>query len=150
MRELTRENLLDILYGCAILGTGGGGTLKDGIALIDEALEKSKKFLLADFDEVDPDTLIGTPYYCGAISPLTEEEMEKFGSLPEAEKDPALFALEAVEKYLGKDIVISGLETLKERILDVYKDYDEESVELSVKEIDIRISHIKELDVNKE
>ena len=53
-------------------------------------------------------------------------------------------------KYLGKDIFISGLETLKERILDVYKDYDEESVELSVKEIDIRISHIKELDVNKE
>ena len=24
MRTLTRENLLDILYGCAILGTGGG------------------------------------------------------------------------------------------------------------------------------
>ena len=104
MREQTRENLLDILYGCAILGTGGGGTLKDGIALIDEALEKNKKFLLADFDEVDPDTLIGTPYYCGAISPLTEEEKKKFGSLPKAEKDPALLALEAVEKFLGKDI----------------------------------------------
>ena len=46
-------------------------------------------------------------------------------------------------KYLGMDTVISGLETLKQRILDVYKDYDEESVELSVKEIDIRISQIK-------
>lgn len=46
-------------------------------------------------------------------------------------------------KYLGKDTVISGLETLKQRILDVYKDYDQESVELSVKEIDIRISQIK-------
>jgi len=46
-------------------------------------------------------------------------------------------------KYLGKDTVIAGLETLKQRILDVYKDYDEESVELSVKEIDIRISQIK-------
>ena len=52
----------------------------------------------------------------------------------------------AVE-YLGKDTVIAGLETLRQRILDVYKDYDEESVELSVKEIDIRISHIEELDV---
>lgn len=47
-------------------------------------------------------------------------------------------------KYLGKDTVIAGLETLKQRILDVYKDYDEESVELSVKEIDIRILHIKD------
>ena len=47
-------------------------------------------------------------------------------------------------KYLGKDTVIAGLETLKHRILDVYKDYAEESVELSVKEIDIRISSIKQ------
>lgn len=49
----------------------------------------------------------------------------------------------AVE-YLGEETVIAGLETLKQSILDVYKDYDEESVELSIKEIDIRISHIKE------
>lgn len=47
----------------------------------------------------------------------------------------------AVE-YLGKETVIAGLETLKHRILDVYKDYDEESVELSIKEIDIRINII--------
>lgn len=54
----------------------------------------------------------------------------------------------AVE-YLGKEMVIAGLETLKQRILDVYKDYDVESVELSLKEIDIRISHVKELDVSE-
>ena len=46
-------------------------------------------------------------------------------------------------QYLGKETVITGLETLKQRIHDVYKDYDEESVELSIKEIDIRISQIK-------
>lgn len=45
-------------------------------------------------------------------------------------------------KYLGKDTVIAGLETLKKRILNIYKDYDEESVELSVKEIDIRVNII--------
>ncbi len=54
----------------------------------------------------------------------------------------------AVE-YLGKEVVVAGLKTLKKRILDVYKDYDEESVELSIKEIDIRISHIEELDVSE-
>ena len=52
-------------------------------------------------------------------------------------------------KYLGKETVIAGLETLKHRIRDVYKDYEEESVELSIKEIDIRISHIEELDVRE-
>ena len=31
MRTLNHENLLDILYGCAILGTGGGGSLDEAI-----------------------------------------------------------------------------------------------------------------------
>ncbi len=104
MRELTREDLLNILYGCAILGTGGGGTLKDGTALIDKAFSAGKKFILADFDEVDPETLIGTPYFCGAISPVSEEEEKKFGSLPIPEKDPSLLALEAVEKLMGREV----------------------------------------------
>ncbi len=47
-------------------------------------------------------------------------------------------------RYLGKETVIAGLEVVKQRIIDVYKDFDEESVELSIKEIDIRISIIKE------
>ena len=105
MRELTRENLLDILYGCAILGTGGGGTLEEGTALIDEALGAGQKFLLADFNEVDPEALIGTPYFCGAISPLTEEEERKFADLPVPDKAPSLIALEAVEKLLGKEVL---------------------------------------------
>lgn len=46
-------------------------------------------------------------------------------------------------QYLGKDTVIAGLESLKERIIKEYADYDTESVQLSVKEIEIRISHIK-------
>ena len=35
MRVLTREELLDILWGCTILGTGGGGSLAEGIKQID-------------------------------------------------------------------------------------------------------------------
>ena len=50
-------------------------------------------------------------------------------------------------QYLGKDTVIAGLETLKERIIKDYADYDEESVRLSIKEIEIRLSHIKKMEV---
>ena len=78
MRTLTRENLLDILYGCTILGTGGGGSLNEGIEMIDEALNAGKEFKLVTFDEMDPQDIIGTPYACGAISPLTEEEIRKY------------------------------------------------------------------------
>lgn len=50
-------------------------------------------------------------------------------------------------QYLGKDTVIAGLEALKERIIEDYTDYDEESVRLSIKEIEIRLSHIKKMEV---
>ena len=50
-------------------------------------------------------------------------------------------------QYLGKDTVIAGLEALKERIIKDYADYDEESVRLSIKEIEIRLSHIKKMEV---
>ena len=104
MRELSREELYDILWGCAILGTGGGGSPEEGIDLIEEALAAGKTFRLADFDEVDPEILVGTPYACGAISPLTEEDIRKFAAMPKPEKDPALLAFEAVEKSLGQEI----------------------------------------------
>ena len=51
--------------------------------------------------------------------------------------------------YFGKEIVILGLELLKKRILTEYAEYDKESVSLATKEIDIRISHIKEMGESK-
>lgn len=52
--------------------------------------------------------------------------------------------------YLGKDAVIAGLEGLKKRILTEYADYDEDSIRITIKEIDIRISHIKGLEDKNE
>lgn len=104
MRELNRQEVYDILLGATVLGTGGGGSFEEGIRMIDEAFAAGKKFVLADFDEVEPDTLVGTPYACGAISPLTEEDIKKFESMPLPEKDPTLLAFEALEKSLGQEI----------------------------------------------
>ena len=74
MKKLSKQDLYDILYGCTILGTGGGGELEEGLKLIDRAFEKGKEFILVDLDEVDEEAMIATPYMCGAISPITEEE----------------------------------------------------------------------------
>ena len=104
MRNLTREDLINILYGCSVLGTGGGGTMEAGMEMIDEALALGKTFTLADFDELEPDDYVGTPYGCGAISPLTEEERKKYERLPVSEKSPYLIALEQLERFLGKEM----------------------------------------------
>jgi DUF917 family protein len=109
MRILTRTDLENILYGCTVLGTGGGGTMDEGMEMIDEALAAGKQFRLASFDEVDENLLVGTPYGCGAISPLTEEEIRKYVRLPISNKSPYLIAMETLEKVLGHgiDAVIS-------------------------------------------
>jgi len=104
MRTLTKENLMDILYGCAILGTGGGGHIQGGIDRINEALANGKRFRLASFDEMPDDAVIGTPYACGAISPLTEEEEKKYAALPIPDKNVDLLCMEQMEKFLGKEV----------------------------------------------
>ena len=51
--------------------------------------------------------------------------------------------------YLGKDVFLTGLEDLKKRILRDYADYDEESIRITIKEIDIRISRIRRMGESK-
>ncbi len=104
MRDLNRENLIHILYGCTILGTGGGGSLEEGIRQIDEALAAGKHFRLVSFDELPADAMIGTPYACGAISPLTEEEKQKYARLKETEESMYLRNLRQLESFLGREL----------------------------------------------
>ncbi len=104
MINLERQDLLDILYGCTILGTGGGGSLENGIEKIDQAFEAGKTFTLVDFGEIDPTDLIVTPYCCGAISPETEEDRKKYEGLPVQQEVPQVLALKEMEKYLGQEV----------------------------------------------
>ena len=50
MKNLTRQELIDIVYGAAIYGTGGGGSLTVGLELIEDALAQGKEFHLVTFD----------------------------------------------------------------------------------------------------
>ncbi len=104
MRKLTREDLTNIMYGATILGTGGGGSLERGLAKIDHALSLGKEFNLVTFDELSPDDLIGTPYSCGAISPLTEEERKKYERLPDFDMEYHIMSITNAEKFLGKPL----------------------------------------------
>ena len=104
MKVLNREDIMDILYGGAILGTGGGGSLTKGIEFIDLAISKGKTFKLASFDELEAEDIVVCPYSCGAISPLSEEERKKYEGLPVYEDTYHIKALENMEAYLGKPV----------------------------------------------
>lgn len=104
MKKLTRQDLHDILLGAAIVGTGGGGSLEYGIEIIDKALDDGCEFTLADLDEIPDDALVGTPYGCGSIGALSEEQQREYDSLDKIDTTPEVAAVKAIEDYFGKDL----------------------------------------------
>ena len=101
MRDLSRQDLTDILNGAAILGAGGGGDLSEGLEMIDHALAAGKRFRLVSVDEVPDDAVICTPYMLGAISALSPEEEALYEDLPNSETHPILTAYDKFQQYLG-------------------------------------------------
>ena len=102
MRKLSRAEVDEILLAATILGTGGGGSLDEGMKLMDDFFARGKDLYLADYDELTDDAMIGTPYMCGAISPITEEEEARYKGLPHLEDDCCVIAARSMEKFTGK------------------------------------------------
>lgn len=104
MRELNRQDLHDLLLGAAIVGTGGGGSLEKGLALIDKAVDDGLIFKMAEINEIPDQALIGTPYGCGSISPLTAQQKEEMDKLERIETTAEVAAVRIIEKYFGEEL----------------------------------------------
>lgn len=93
MRTLSGKDLEDILLGCTVLGTGGGGELKEGLDRVNDDLARGKEFRLLSLDEVPDDALIASPYFCGALTAEMSDEGQE-----------DLLSFQALQKYLGQEI----------------------------------------------
>lgn len=102
MRTLTKQEAVDLLYGCTVLGTGGGGSLAVGLKMIEKDYAEGKALKLAELDELPDDGLIATPYGCGA--PLYEdgEENPAYKGLPRLDDSAAVLAFKTLEDYMGE------------------------------------------------
>lgn len=104
IKELSREDVADILYGATIFGAGGGGELEEGFDLLDTAVAAGKTFRLADLSDVPDDAVIATPYLLGALSETPEAETALYDGLPRAMEHPLLLAHRRMETHLGEKI----------------------------------------------
>jgi DUF917 family protein len=93
MRTLSRTNLEDLLLGCTVLGTGGGGELAEGLDRIGDDLARGREFRLLSLDEVPNDALIASPYFCGALTAEMSDEVQE-----------DLLSFQALQQYLGREI----------------------------------------------
>jgi len=92
MKKLNQKEVEDILVGCTILGTGGGGSLDEGLEAVRNAYKKGYEFKLLDFDEISDEKYYINPYFCGSVSP-SEEKKELSNEL--------VMAVEALEEYMA-------------------------------------------------
>lgn len=98
MKKLTFENALDILYGCTVLGTGGGGNLDAGIEKIKKNFDAGKSLLVASLNEVPDDKIVACPYHVGSISPRDERNRL---NIPTTIENETLHAFKVLEEYMG-------------------------------------------------
>lgn len=94
MRNLNQEELKDLLIGCAVLGTGGGGNLDDGLEMVEASLKKGKKVTMATLEDLPDEVLIASPSICGIVFP--EKDRSDGNSLNEC-----LASFEALERYMS-------------------------------------------------
>lgn len=95
MKKLAKQDIIDILYGCTVLGTGGGGSLEKGLAMMEEDFEAGRELWLADLAELPDDDYVAVPYGCGAPSASKE-------GLPVLDEPPSVTAFRSLEKFMGK------------------------------------------------
>lgn len=102
MRVLKLQEVQDILVGCTILGTGGGGSLDEGLEAVNKAYEKGYEFKLLDFNEIDDEKYYINPYFCGTVSP--KEEKKELGN-------ELVMAVKALEDYMS--VKFSGVVSIE-------------------------------------
>lgn len=101
MKKLCKQDLTDILYGCAIYGTGGGGRLEEGFEYIEKAFAAGKDFNLVDIDDVPSGSYVCTPYMLGTVTQMPTDAELKYKRLPRNSKSSIMTAFRRLEAYSG-------------------------------------------------
>lgn len=103
MKIFTKQNILDLLYGCTVLGTGGGGGLEEGLEMMEEDFREGRELKVVDVKEIPDDAYVATPYGCGAPTPAEGVELEeKYKRLPQVKGSPTILAFKKLEEFMGQ------------------------------------------------
>ena len=102
MKKLSRQEAIDIIYGCAVLGTGGGGNLQSGLNMIEECYDQGNVIEMAELSELGDDDFVATPYGCGAPRLLDGTTDDRYAKLPRLDYPAPLLAFRTLEEYMGK------------------------------------------------
>ena len=104
----TYEGCVDFVTGLLFMGTGGGGSPEDGMAMLSQALVDGLEIGWVDAEEIDDDALTATAYGMGSIAPpdaAADELIRSFGLPDPWPGDAAMLrAVSELSAYLGAEI----------------------------------------------
>lgn len=103
----TKQDCEDLVRGCVIYGTGGGGDPKKGLKLLLNALEEGLALEWVDVADIPDDAWTCSPFGMGSIAPLspeTSKEMKRFGLLQNTSGTSAGKAVVELADYAGVEI----------------------------------------------
>lgn len=103
MKDLSIQEVKDILVGCTILGTGGGGSLDNGLDSVEKAFQAGHAFKLLDFSEIQEESYYANPYYCGSIVPKGDDSQQR--------GDEIATSVKALENFMG--VTFHGLVSIE-------------------------------------
>ena len=93
--RLDRASLADLVVGCAVLGSGGGGETHAAIVLLGDMIDEGRAIDIVEPEDLDEDALVVCVGFVGA--PVTLQEK----LLAEGEVVPAI---QAMQHHLGRPI----------------------------------------------
>jgi len=101
----TKEDIEDFVRGTTFFGTGGGGSPKKGLELLEKDLKDGKNLFWKDISELENGMKAICPFLMGSIAPETEEIQKKkleLGFIKKTVENPLVNAVQELEKYTGK------------------------------------------------
>jgi DUF917 family protein len=103
----TLQDCEDFVKGCLFMATGGGGTVKWGMSMLTQALEKGISVEWVDVEDIPDDALTVTAYSMGTIAPMSQESRDEIQRLGLKDRFGDYAIVEAVKElgnYLGTPV----------------------------------------------
>jgi DUF917 family protein len=93
------EDASMFVIGATIMGTGGGGDQREGLRLLNEALESGKRLRILPLEAMPEQSVIAAPYFVGSVARGPRKKKQ-----PVRISEPVSVAVRQLEEVLGKRI----------------------------------------------
>lgn len=105
----TLQDCEDFIQGCLFMGTGGGGSVEEGMRMLSQALDEGLSLSWVDVADIPADTLTVTVFDMGSIAPISDEvkaEIERNNLIlvNELGDQTMATAVKELSAYVGREI----------------------------------------------